>query len=135
MAEQQRPVVIPDKLYFRIGEVSRLTRTEAYVLRFWEKEFPMLRPVKSSTGHRMYRRKDVELVLEIKRLLYRDGFTIEGARKRLRTESRQQGLPFPRAEPQKPRADQSKLRKIREELESILKLLALPDGARARSHH
>jgi DNA-binding transcriptional MerR regulator len=116
MAEQ-RPVVIPDKLYFRIGEVSRLTRTEAYVLRFWEKEFPMLKPVKSSSGHRMYRRKDVEMVLEIKKLLYKEGFTIEGARKKLRSETKQSGLPFPRAEAQK-------LKKIREELDSILRLLA-----------
>ena len=76
MAERRNAVAIPDKLYFRIGEVCKLTRTHAYVLRFWEKEFPMLKPVKSSTGHRMYRRKDVELVLEIKKLLYQEGFTI-----------------------------------------------------------
>ncbi len=121
MAQQPRPVVIPDKLYFRIGEVSKLTRTEAYVLRFWEKEFPMLKPVKSSTGHRMYRRKDVEMVLEIKNLLYGEGFTIEGARKKLREETRQQGLPFPRAQAGR---DQQKLQRIREELGDLLRLLA-----------
>ena len=115
-SREKAPVVIPDKLYFRIGEVSRLTRTEAYVLRFWEKEFPMLRPVKSSTGHRMYRRKDVEMVLEIKQLLYRDGFTIDGARKKLRTDSKQEALPFPGR-------NQVALRRIREELEQLLKLL------------
>jgi len=76
-------VFIPEKLYFRIGEVSRLTHTKAYVLRYWETEFPMLRPSKSSTGHRLYRRRDVEMVLEIRRLLYGQGFTIEGARKKL----------------------------------------------------
>ena len=72
---------IPDKLYFRIGEVSRLTGVKQYVLRFWESEFPGLGPKKSGTGHRLYRRKDVEMVLEIKRLLYDKRFTIEGARK------------------------------------------------------
>jgi DNA-binding transcriptional MerR regulator len=76
---------IPDKLYFRIGEVARLAGIKPYVLRFWETEFPSLGPRKSGTGHRLYRRKDVELVLEIKRLLYEKRFTIEGARKFLET--------------------------------------------------
>lgn len=84
---------IPDKLYFRIGEVSRLAGIKPYVLRFWESEFSGLGPKKSGTGHRLYRRKDVELVLEIKRLLYEKRYTIEGARKFL--ESR------PRPEPAK----------------------------------
>ena len=61
--------VIPDKLYFRIGEVAKLCRLQAYVLRFWESEFPLLKPVKSSTGQRMYRQRDVENVLRIKKLL------------------------------------------------------------------
>lgn len=129
-AAAERSVTIPDKLYFRIGEVSKLTRTEPYVLRFWEKEFPMLKPVKSSTGHRMYRRKDVELVLEIKKLLYQEGFTIEGARKRLRVESRQEGLPFPRADQPRWNRDQQKLRKIREELDELLRLLTRPPTPR-----
>jgi DNA-binding transcriptional MerR regulator len=74
---------IPDKLYFRIGEVAKLAGIKPYVLRFWESEFPNLGPKKSGTGHRLYRRKDVELVLEIKRLLYEKRYTIEGARKML----------------------------------------------------
>ena len=74
---------IPNKLYFPIREVAELTGVEAYVLRFWEKEFPMLSPVKESSGHRRYRRKDIETVLEIKRLLYDQGFTIPGGRTRL----------------------------------------------------
>src|SRR5260370_27096033 len=74
---------IPDKLYFRIGDVARLANIKPYVLRFWETEFAGLGPKKSGTGHRLYRRKDVELVLEIKRLLYDQRFTIEGARKLL----------------------------------------------------
>src|ERR1700749_4947306 len=76
---------IPDKLYFRIGDVARLANIKPYVLRFWETEFPALGPRKSGTGHRLYRRKDVELVLEIKRLLYEKRFTIEGARKSMET--------------------------------------------------
>ena len=72
---------IPDKLFFRIGDVSRLAGVQPYVLRYWETEFPTISPKKSGTGHRLYRRKDVEMVLEIKRLLYEKRFTIEGARK------------------------------------------------------
>src|SRR5689334_24336216 len=92
-------ILIPEKLYFRIGEVARLCRLPAYVLRFWETEFPQLKPIKSSTGQRMYRRKDVESVLRIKQLLYEEGFTIPGARQHLRTEvksdTKQSPLPFP----------------------------------------
>jgi DNA-binding transcriptional MerR regulator len=84
LAAQPTPVPeIPNKLYFRIGEVAKLAGIKPYVLRFWESEFPGLGPKKSGTGHRLYRRKDVELVLEIKRLLYEKRFTIEGARKSL----------------------------------------------------
>src|SRR5580658_10916399 len=72
--------IIPDKLYFRIGEVARLCGIEAYVLRFWESEFPQLRINKSGTGQRLYRKRDVELVLRIKRLVHAEGFTLPGAR-------------------------------------------------------
>src|SRR5579883_1188862 len=75
---------IPDKLYFKIGEVSELLGVEPYVLRYWESAFPPLSPKKSGTGHRLYRRKDVELLLRIKHLLYEKRFTIEGARQTLR---------------------------------------------------
>lgn len=88
---EQRPE-IPDKLYFRIGEVSRLAGIKPYVLRFWETEFSSLGPKKSGKGHRLYRRKDVELVLEIKRLLYDKRYTIEGARKFLDTRGRDGGV-------------------------------------------
>ncbi len=76
--------LLPDKSFFRIGEVSRLTATKAFVLRYWETEFPMLQPVKSPKGHRLYRREDVQTVMEIRRLLYDEGFTIAGARRHLR---------------------------------------------------
>ncbi len=75
---------LPDKSFFRIGEVSRLTATKTFVLRYWETEFPMLQPVKSPSGHRLYRREDVQTVMEIRRLLYDEGFTIAGARRHLR---------------------------------------------------
>lgn len=71
---------IPDKLYFRIGEVANLCKVETYVLRFWQTEFPQLKPVKSGTGQRLYRRRDVETALRIKRLLHEEGYTIAGAR-------------------------------------------------------
>ncbi len=80
-------VSIPDKLYFRIGNVARLCSLPAYVLRFWETEFPQLKPNKGGTGQRLYRKRDVEIVLEIKHLLYEEGFTIAGAR-RLMAENR-----------------------------------------------
>jgi DNA-binding transcriptional MerR regulator len=90
------PEEIPDKLYFRIGEVARLAGIKPYVLRFWETEFPALDPKKSGTGHRLYRRKNVQMVLEIKRLLYEKRYTIEGARKFLETRSKD-AMPAPAA--------------------------------------
>ena len=87
-AARNPEIIIPDKLYFRIGEVAALCRLPAYVLRFWETEFPQLKPVKGSTGQRMYRKRDVESVVKIKKLLYEDGFTIAGARLQLRGKPR-----------------------------------------------
>lgn len=79
-----RPVQLPDKLFFRIGEVAELVGVRAHVLRYWEEEFGILRPMKTRGAHRQYRRRDVELALVIKRLLHEEGFTVAGARKRLR---------------------------------------------------
>jgi DNA-binding transcriptional MerR regulator len=115
---------IPDKLFFRIGEVSQIVGVEAYVLRYWESEFRGLSPRKSSSGQRMFRRKDVELLLQIKHLLYDKKFTIEGARKELTRESKDktrkvapvsQAELFPAVSP---------LPEIRQELAAILKLLS-----------
>ena len=75
---------IPDKLFFKIGEVSKLAATKPHVLRYWEKEFPVLKPTKSDTGQRVYRKKDVELIMEIRRLLYDENFTISGAKKQFK---------------------------------------------------
>src|ERR1700675_4394141 len=78
---------LTEKEFYRIGEVSRLTALKPFVLRYWETEFPMLEPVKSPSGHRLYRQEDVEMVLRIKRLLYDEGFTIAGARRHLREQN------------------------------------------------
>jgi DNA-binding transcriptional MerR regulator len=86
---------IPDKLYFRIGDVARLCEVPAYVLRFWESEFPQLKPSKGGTGQRLYRRKDVEMALRIKSLLYDQGYTIAGARQIFKSEG-------PRSETDRP---------------------------------
>ena len=125
---------IPDRLYFRIGDVSELVGVEPYVLRFWESEFPMLQPKKGNTGQREYKRKDVELLLEIKRLLYDEGFTIQGARKairdRVRTGRKKRDAPAQRGQLQlisegapDLRPD---LRQIRQELAAIADLLRQP---------
>jgi DNA-binding transcriptional MerR regulator len=79
---------IPDKLYFRIGEVAALAGVPAYVLRYWQTEFPQLQPKKSGSGQRLYRQREVELVLRIRDLLYRERFTIEGAKQELAREER-----------------------------------------------
>jgi DNA-binding transcriptional MerR regulator len=121
----QRQPEIPDRLYYRIGEVSRLLGVKPYVLRYWETEFPALAPKKSSTGQRLYRRRDVELLLEIKRLLYEKRYTLEGARRHLEgagragralrgRSSRQAGLFHT------PPAD---LEQIRKDLAEILEML------------
>jgi DNA-binding transcriptional MerR regulator len=82
---------IPNKLFFKIGEVCEITDTQPYVLRYWESEFPALAPAKNSSGQRIYRRKDIETVLRIKQLLYDEGFTIAGAKKRLEAEASGRG--------------------------------------------
>lgn len=114
-------IVIPEKLYFRIGEVARLCKLPAYVLRFWETEFPQLKPVKSSTGQRMYRHKDVESVLRIKTLLYEEGFTISGARQQLRSEVKNEKKQTPLPFPTRGHAD---LKYIRQGLSEILTMLS-----------
>lgn len=88
---------IPDKLYFRIGDVARLCEVPAYVLRFWETEFPQLRPNKGGTGQRLYRKRDVEIALRIKSLLYDQGFTIPGARQIFKNEAKERETAAPEA--------------------------------------
>lgn len=110
--------VIPDKLYFRIGEVADLTEVPAYVLRYWESEFKLLRPKKNPAGQRLYRKQDVELVLRIKSLLYGERLTLEGAKKRLLAESRGE------VEPTHDPAYGEALKRVRGRLEAIRSLLS-----------
>lgn len=125
--EEFLPAPIPYKLFFKIGEVSQLVGVEAHVLRYWESEFRWLSPKKSSSGQRMFRRKDVELLLQIKHLLYDQKFTIEGARKSLADKSSR-----PAAKPVLKKVKQETLfalsddplPDIRRELAEILKLFA-----------
>jgi DNA-binding transcriptional MerR regulator len=125
----QAPSSIPEKSLFRIGEVSRLTATKTFVLRFWETEFPTLQPVKSPSGHRLYRREDIEAVFEIKRLLYEEGFTIAGARKHLAGQNGSSGKPAAHAAaaPQRheppSRAQRKFLLDLHEQLLAVLTLL------------
>ncbi|MGA3224745.1 MAG: MerR family transcriptional regulator [Acidobacteriaceae bacterium] len=122
---------IPDKLYFRIGEVARLCSVAPYVLRFWETEFTQLKPNKSGTGQRLYRRRDVEMALRVKRLLYDEGYTIAGARQAIQAESRskrgggQPELPLPQQQQSVQRLE-ARLHKVRKELREIMGMLAAP---------
>ena len=118
----ERPV-IPNKQFFRIGEVSQLVGVEPYVLRYWESEFPGLSPKKSRTGQRMFRRKDVEMLLTIKHLLYERKFTIDGARKVLADKTRKDVIRIPAPRTQQELFPSSPLPEIRKQLADILKLL------------
>jgi DNA-binding transcriptional MerR regulator len=134
---------IPDKLYFRIGDVARLCEVPAYVLRFWETEFPQLKPNKGGTGQRLYRKRDVEMALRIKSLLYDQGYTIPGARQVFKNEVKvREGItpfePVPitatapalvptEAAPVAPTVDktriESRLRALRSEMQELLAML------------
>jgi len=113
---------LPDKIYFKIGEVSEILGVEPYVLRYWETEFEVLKPSKAPSRHRLYKKRDVELLLDIKRLLYTEGFTIEGARKKLKESKKEEKYQL-----RLPLADQkykNALLKVKKELESLRKLLS-----------
>lgn len=89
MSQQKQQPLQPSKLFYRIGEVSRISGLEPYVLRYWETEFPHLRPEKRKSGQRLYTKKDLDNILQVKQLLYQSGYTISGAKKKLRGRSRQ----------------------------------------------
>jgi DNA-binding transcriptional MerR regulator len=125
---------IPDKLYFRIGEVARLCDVPAYVLRFWESEFPQLKPHKGGTGQRLYRRRDVEMALRIKSLLYSEGYTIPGARQVFKAELKQKEPQLALAiDNASPNVDTRQLRKLQKDLRDLHTLLSKPT-ARAAVH-
>ena len=124
---------IPDRLYFKIGDVARICAVEPYVLRFWETQFPGLKPNKSGTGQRLYRRREVELALEIKRLVHGEGYTLSGARQALevnhrRVESRPVAVPEPGPDSnqaaKRPDSFAATLGSVRSELREILSLLS-----------
>ncbi len=117
---------IPEKLFFKIGEVAEIAGIKPHVLRFWESEFGMLRPVKSRTGHRVYRKKDLETVLQIRKLLYEEGYTISGAKKKLfqkdkSSDSNQEALSSEEESDQDEKAEF--LNKLKDNLLSILEIL------------
>jgi DNA-binding transcriptional MerR regulator len=130
---------IPNKLFFKIGEVCELTDTQPYVLRYWESEFPMLAPAKNSSGQRIYRRRDIETVLRIKQLLYEEGFTIAGAKKRIEAEIAGRG-PTPQPTPAASSSSASTsngdarvvaaLQEVRQGLRDILTVLGRSDTTR-----
>ena len=138
---------IPDRLYFKIGDVARLLKVEPYVLRFWESQFPQLKPNKSGTGQRLYRKRDVEIAVEIKRLVYGEGYTLSGARQVLgqqrRAESSAATAPAKaaksigaKAAPAAPaRNDKTAvvISRVRTELRELAALLAAPANTDAKA--
>jgi DNA-binding transcriptional MerR regulator len=114
---------IPDKAFFKIGEAARLVGVKPYVLRYWETEFRSLRPQKTKSQQRLYRRADVELLLKIRHLLYEKRYTIEGARSRLRGEGRdEEAVPVPPLAP--PEIAPETLRKIKQGLQDLIRICA-----------
>ncbi len=136
---------IPDRLYFKIGDVARLLKIEPYVLRFWESQFPQLKPNKSGTGQRLYRKRDVEVAVEIKRLVYGEGYTLSGARQVLGQQRRadasaQAPAPATKSHPPKPAATPARsdktavlISRIRTELREIAGMLSTPASANAKA--
>jgi DNA-binding transcriptional MerR regulator len=112
---------LPDKLYFKIGEVADIVGVKPYVLRYWETEFSVVKPAKTRSKHRLYRRKDVETLLQIKRLLHEQRFTIEGARKRLKGPQKEERLQLDM--PLGDRTYRSVLIRVKRDLESLHRLL------------
>jgi DNA-binding transcriptional MerR regulator len=129
-SEEDSTTTIPDRLYFKIGDVARICGVEAYVLRFWESQFPQLKPNKSGTGQRLYRRRDVELVLEIKELVHGQGFTLAGARQALGQKGRQPqaGIALVTGPEANPGNMSVAVQRVRTELRAIAAMLADPEA-------
>lgn len=128
---------IPDRLYFKIGDVARLLKIEPYVLRFWESQFPQLKPNKSGTGQRLYRKRDVEVAVEIKRLVYGEGYTLSGARQVLGQQRRADAaapaasvkVTPAKAAPAKSDKVSAVISRARAELRELAGMLAVPVGS------
>jgi DNA-binding transcriptional MerR regulator len=120
--QRDAKIQLPDKLYFKIGEVAELVGVKPYVLRYWESEFSSLKPTKTKSKHRLYRRKDVETLLQIKQLLHNERFTIEGARKRIKSlpkdDRRQAELPLA------DRPYRNALVRIKKDIEALHRMLS-----------
>ena len=123
--QEHENFVSSDRLYYRIGEVSRITGLKPHVLRYWESEFKVIKPYKAGSLQRLYRKKDLEIIQKIKRLLYEEGFTIAGAKKKIRDLERAENLQtkLRLVERQPDRGDHELLDAIREELKGIRKML------------
>jgi DNA-binding transcriptional MerR regulator len=127
---------IPDRLYFKIGDVARLLKVEPYVLRFWQSQFPQLKPNKSGTGQRLYRKRDVEIAFEIKRLVYGEGYTLSGARQALGQSRRAEAQPAAPIQPSKAATPKHRdsaadvIGRARTELREIASMLATPANAK-----
>ncbi|MFQ5850854.1 MAG: MerR family transcriptional regulator [Candidatus Binatia bacterium] len=118
------PPRLPDRLYFKIGEVSNIVGVKPYVLRYWETEFDLLKPGKAPSRHRLYKKKDVELLLEIKKLLYAEGYTIEGARKKLKEGRKKKEDRGQLRLPLLDATHKNTLTKIKKDLKSLHKMLS-----------
>lgn len=123
--QEQTDLISSERLYYRIGEVSRMTGLKPHVLRYWESEFRVIKPHKAGSLQRLYRKKDLDLILKIKKLLYEEGFTIAGAKKKIRDMEREEGRKLRlRLVEKKPEAKERELLfVIREELKGIQKML------------
>jgi DNA-binding transcriptional MerR regulator len=119
------PTALPDKLFYKIGEVSKIAGVEPYVLRYWESEFPFLKPRKSKSGQRIYVKKDLELVLQIRQLLYQERYTIEGVRKRLGESGAHKKPPVAKpSPPMEARSSGEAIELVKKRLRAILEQLS-----------
>ncbi len=116
---------IPDKLFFSIGKASEVTGIKPYILRYWQSEFNLLRPEKDANGQRIYKKKDIEIIFRLKRMLYEDGYTITGAKKKLKEEKKREKTKSTEKQEVKVKKDKTKKKreKIKKELRSLLDIL------------
>jgi DNA-binding transcriptional MerR regulator len=128
-----RRTQLPDKLFFKIGEVADIVGVKPHALRYWESEFPALRPKKTRGAHRQYSRRDVELAMLIRQLLHDEGFTIPGARKRIRELGRHQRTSPPEPRAQREVALRAELLGLRQQLAELLEGLSVPEAAPAEA--